>query len=65
MTVFLVYQTTPLLGGVRPICCFKSKHSADEYCRKCNMTGDGFKTMEVNLYGDDTRGLYPGIRGWH
>ena len=56
MTVFLVYQTTPLLGGVRPICCFKSKHSADEYCRKHNMMGDGFKTMEVNLYEDDTRG---------
>ena len=55
MTVFLVYQTTPLLGGVRPICCFKSKHSADEYCRKCNMTSVVFKAMEVTLYEDNTR----------
>lgn len=54
MTVFLVYQTAPLLGGVRPICCFKSKRSADEYCRKHNITGDGFKTMEISLYDNGT-----------
>lgn len=53
MTVFLVYQTTPLIGGVRPICCFKSKRSADEYCRKCNMHGDGFGILELNMYKEN------------
>lgn len=50
MTVYLVYQTTPLLGGVRPIYCFESKKDAKEYCVKCNEQGYGFGVLELNMY---------------
>ena len=55
MTVFLVYQTTPLLGGVRPICCFESKRDAKEYCVKCNEQGNGFNFLEINMYERENR----------
>lgn len=52
MTVYLVYQTTPLIGGIRPICCYKHQKDAEDYCLKCNVHGNGFGILELNLYGD-------------
>lgn len=53
MTVFLVYQTTPLLGGVRPICCYESQEDAENYCLECNKHGDGFGVLELNMYKEN------------
>ena len=53
MTVYLVYQTTPLLGGVRPICCYESREDAENYCLECNKHGDGFGVLELNMYKEN------------
>lgn len=34
--IYLVYQTTPLLDGIRPIMAYTDEAKAKEYCKRMN-----------------------------
>ena len=47
--IYLVYQTTPLLGGIRPIMAYFSEEKAKEYCKKMNEHLDGYAYVTIPI----------------
>lgn len=49
--IYLVYQTTPLLGGIRPIMAFFSEEEAKEYCKRTNERLEGYGYVAIPAVG--------------
>ena len=47
--IYLVYQTTPLLGGIRPIMAYFSEDKARDYCKMMNKKLVGYAYVELPI----------------
>ena len=45
--IYLVYQTTPLLGGIRPIMAYTDEKEAKKFCKDMNERLEGYSYIAI------------------
>ena len=45
--IYLVYQTTPLLGGIRPIMAYTDEKEAKKFCKEMNERLEGYGYVAI------------------
>ena len=45
--IYLVYQTTPLLGGIRPIMAYTDEKEAKKFCDDMNKRLEGYGYVAI------------------